>query len=71
VSSEPSHLHTEQPLFSQPVLMVFHPLDHFCGPILDTLQQVYVPPVLRTPHLDTVLQLRSHQREVERQDHLS
>jgi len=42
---------------------VFHPWDHFCGPPLDTLQQVRVPPVLRTPHLDAVLQVRPHSAE--------
>ena len=38
---EPSLL---QPLLSQPVLVrdMFHPLDHFCGPSLDVLQQIYV-----------------------------
>jgi len=45
---------------SQPVL---HPLGHFCGPPLDTLQQVHVSPVLSTPHLDAVLQVRSHSAE--------
>jgi len=40
-------LHSLSP---QPVLIgeVFHPLDHFCGPPLDTLQQAYVSPALRT-----------------------
>jgi len=45
-------------------------MDHFCGPPLDALQQVHVSPVLRAPHLDTVLQVRPHQRRVEGQDHL-
>jgi len=40
----------------------FHPLDHFCGPPLDTLQQPHVCPALSTPHLDAVLQVRSHQQ---------
>ena len=31
-------------------------MDHFCGPPLDVLQQVCVSSVLRTPHLDAVLQ---------------
>jgi len=37
---------------SQPVLVrdAFHSSGHFCGPPLDALQQVRVPPVLRTPH---------------------
>ena len=50
--------------------VVFHPLDHFCGLPLDTLQQVHLSPVLRTPHEDAVLQMRSHQCRIERQDHL-
>ena len=43
---------------SQSVLVgvVFHPLDLFCGPPLEALQQVHVFPVRRTPHLDAVLQ---------------
>ena len=59
VTSEPSLLQAEQPQLSQPVLVVdvFHPLSHFCGPPLDALQQLHVSPVLRTPHLDTVLQV--------------
>ena len=44
---------------------MFHPLDHFCGPLLDVLQQVCISPVLRAPHLDAVLQQR-----VEGLDHL-
>jgi len=63
---QPSALQAEQPQFSQPVLIreVFHPLDHFCGPLLDVLKQVCVSPVLRTPHLDAVLQVRPHQCRV-------
>ncbi|KAK4829013.1 hypothetical protein QYF61_001769 [Mycteria americana] len=49
---------------------VFHPSDHFCGPPLDTLQQVHVFPVLRTPELDAVLQVGSHQSGAERQNHI-
>jgi len=45
-------------------------MDHFCGPSLDILQQVYVSPVVRTPHLDAVLQVRPHQCRVAGQDHL-
>ena len=47
---------------SQPDLLaeVFCPWVHFCGPPLDTLQQLCVSPVLRTPHLDAVLQVRPH-----------
>ena len=47
-----------------------HSSDHFCGPSLDTLQQVHISPVLRTSHLDTILQVRPLQRRVEGQDHL-
>jgi len=45
-------------------------LDNFCGPPLDALQQVHVCPVLKTPHLDTVLQVRSNQCRIDGQDHL-
>jgi len=71
-TSELSVLQAEQPQLSQPVLLgeMFRPLDHFCGPALDALQQVYVSPVLRTPHLDAVLQVSPHQHRVEGQDHL-
>ncbi|KAK4824005.1 hypothetical protein QYF61_009219 [Mycteria americana] len=49
---------------------VFHPSDHFCGPPLDPLQQVHVFPVLRSPELDAVLQVGSHQSRVEGQNPL-
>ena len=67
VSLEPSLLQAEQPLLFQHVLLgdVFHPLDHFCEPPLDALQQVSASPVQRTPHLDPVLQVRPCQRRVE------
>ena len=45
-------------------------MDHFCGPRLDTPQQIHGSPVLRTPHLDAVLRVRSHQHSLEEQDHL-
>jgi len=69
---EPSHLQGGQPQLSQPVLIqeLFHLLDHFCGPALGMLQQVYISPVLRTPHLDAVPHGRPHQCGVEVQDHL-
>ena len=44
---------------------MFHCLDHFCGHVLDVLQQICVSSLLRTPHL-----LRPHQHRVERQDYL-
>jgi len=49
---------------------VLHPLDHFCGLSLGTLQKVCVFPVLSTSHLHAVLQVRSHQCRLEGQDHL-
>ncbi|KAK4816734.1 hypothetical protein QYF61_022286 [Mycteria americana] len=49
---------------------VLQPSDYFCGPPLEPLQQVHVFPVLRGPELDAVLQVRSHQRRVEGQNHL-
>ena len=42
---------------------------HLCGPPLDALQQLHVPPALRTPHLQTMLQVRPHSR-AEGQQHL-
>jgi len=68
----PSLLQPDQPQLSQPIFIrkVFHSEDHFCGPSLDTLQQVHVSPVLSTLHLATVLQGRSHQCRLERQNHL-
>ncbi|GAB0210319.1 mitochondrial enolase superfamily member 1 [Grus japonensis] len=36
---------------------MFQPSDQLCGPPLDSLQQVHVFPVLRTPELDAVLQI--------------
>ncbi|KAK4829425.1 hypothetical protein QYF61_004300 [Mycteria americana] len=72
VSPEPFILQAEQPQLSQPVLMgeVFQPSDHFCGPPLDLFQQVHVFPVLRTPEVDAILQVGSHQNGVEGQNHL-
>ena len=72
MSLKPSLLQAEQPQLSQPVLIgeVFQTLDHFCGSPLDVLQQVHVSPLLRTLHLDAVLQVRPHQCSAEEQDHL-
>ncbi|KAJ7408560.1 hypothetical protein WISP_119423 [Willisornis vidua] len=39
---------------------------HFCDPPLDLLDQIHVFTVVRTPELDAVLQVESHQREEER-----
>ena len=41
----------------------FHSWDHFNGPPLYALQQVHISPAPRSPHLDTVLQVRSHSTE--------
>ncbi|KAK4815207.1 hypothetical protein QYF61_021826 [Mycteria americana] len=49
---------------------VLQPSDHVCGPPLDPLQQLHVLLVLRTPELDTALQVRSHQSRAEGQNHL-
>ena len=73
MSLEPSLLQAEQAQLSQPFLVgeVLQPLDHFGGPPLAPLQQVHVFPVLRSPDLDTGLQVGSHQRRVEQQNPLS
>jgi len=72
MSLKPSLFQAEQPQLTQPILVeeVFHPLDNFYGPPLNALQQVHVSPVLRTLHLDAVLQVRPHQCSAEEQDHL-
>jgi len=58
MSPEPSLLQAEQPQLFQSFLIeeVLYPLDHFCDPLLDLLQQVYVVLALWTPELDEVLQ---------------
>ena len=48
-----------------------NPSDHLHGPPLDLLQQLHVLLALRTPELDTVLQMASDKNRVEKQDHLS
>ena len=67
-----SQVSFSKPQLSQPVLTgeMFHPLDHFGVLSLDVLQQVCVSPVLRTPHLDALPQVRPQQHGVDRQDHL-
>ncbi|PKU45778.1 vps10 domain-containing receptor 2 [Limosa lapponica baueri] len=59
VSLETSLLQAEQPQLSQPVFTeeVLQSSDHLCGPPLDPFQKLHVLPVLRTPELDTVLQV--------------
>ncbi|XP_052523228.1 coiled-coil domain-containing protein 134 isoform X2 [Tympanuchus pallidicinctus] len=47
----------------------FHPSGHFCGPPLDTLQQVHVCPALRTPHVAAALRVRS--RSAEQRDRIT
>jgi len=46
---------------------VFHSVDHFCGLFVATLEQVHASPVLRTPHLEAVLQMRPNQQRAEDQ----
>ena len=72
VSLQPSLLHAEQTLVSQPFLTgeVFQRSHHFCGPPLDLLQHVQVFPVLRAPELSAGLQVGSHQSRAEGQNHL-
>ena len=45
-------------------------LGSFLWPSSGCLQQVYISPVLRVPHLAAVAQVRPHQHRVEEQDHL-
>ena len=63
VSPKPSILQSKLPQLSQSLLTgeVFHPSNHFCGHPVDVLQQVHISLVLRTPLMDTVLQVESHQ----------
>ena len=49
---------------------LLYPLDHFYCLPLDALQHVHVSSALRTPHLDSLLQVRSHQCKIEGKDHL-
>ena len=44
--------------------------DHFHGPPLAPVQKVCIPPVLRDPDLDTVLQMGPHKGKVEGANHL-
>ena len=43
----------------------FHPSDPFCGPSLDALQQLHVPPVLSTPHLGAADEVSQHRAELQ------
>ncbi|PKU46071.1 gamma-aminobutyric acid receptor subunit alpha-4 isoform x1 [Limosa lapponica baueri] len=63
-SPDPSHLLAKQSQLSQPFLVgeMLQSLHHLCGPLLDSsLQYVHVSLVLRSPKLNTVLQLKLHQ----------
>ena len=59
-----SLLQAEQFQLSQPFFIgeVLQHLHHLCGPLLDSLQSVHVSVVLRSPELDTALQVWPHQR---------
>lgn len=59
ISLEFPLLQPEQPQLSHLVLTgeVLQIPDHFCGSSLDSLQQVHVFPMLRTPELNAVLQV--------------
>ena len=46
-------------------------LNHLCGPVLDSLKQFPVLLELRSPELDTVFQMWSHQGRVEGEENLS
>ena len=50
---------TAPALSASPHTEVLHPFNHFCDPPLEELQQLHISPVLRTPHLDAALQVRS------------
>mgnify|MGYP001852875407 CR=1 FL=1 len=72
-SSRESLLQAEQShslsLYFWRVEEVLQPLNHFLGPMLDLLQSVHVSLVLRSPQLDTVLQVWPHQSWIERRYH--
>jgi len=65
---KPLQLVTE---FLQLVLIgeVLQPLDHLCGPCLDTLQKLDIFPVLRVTDPNSVLQLGPCKGRVERSNH--
>ena len=60
---EPSLLQAEQSQLSQPLLIgqMLQPLNHLCGPSLDSLQHDHVTFVLESPDLDVVFQVWPHQ----------
>ena len=63
ISPEPSVLRAEQSQFSQLLLIceVLQSLNHPGGSLLESLQDAHVQLLLRSPKLDTVLQLWPHQ----------
>jgi len=67
ISAQPSVPQAEQPQLFQPSLTgeVLQPLDHLCGPLLASLQQLHVLLVLGASELDAGLQLGSHQGRAE------
>ena len=72
VTSQPSLLQAEQPQLSACPHRRGVPFcgSFFCSYSLDTLQEVHISPALRSPHLDTVLQVRPHQHRAEGQNFL-
>lgn len=42
------------------IVKMLQPYDHFCGPCLDLLQQLYILLVLGAQHWDEVLQMEPH-----------
>jgi len=63
IPSQPFLLQIEQPQVSQPLLVreMLQALNHFCIPLLDSLQQFPVFLELKNPEMDTVLQVWPHQ----------
>jgi len=60
----------EQPQLRGAPAQIVQSLHCLCVPPLDTLEQVHICPVLRTPHLDAVLQVRPHQHRAKGQGHI-
>jgi len=67
-----SSLKAEQTQVTQPFIIreVLQALYHFCGPQLDSLQEIPDFLSLGSPELDTVLQVRPDQDRVEGEDNL-
>lgn len=62
VFSSPKQGQFPQPFF---IVVVLQPSDRHHGPPLDTLQQFHIFPVLVSPGLKAVFQMRSHEGRVE------